>query len=188
LCFTDPPEQEANDEQGHWGALLAAQVLIENKSLDTVAERNRPKVERIRRWLTCTLTHGALPPIDRALAGDALAVIGDPRFRAAASYLPDDPLLGFIAIPAGSFVMGSDPAKDENAGEDEQPQHEVTLPRYCIARYPVTVAQFGAFVAATGYSPRYGDRWRGLANHPVVYVSWHDALAYCRRLGGDLTE
>src|SRR5262245_16351100 len=70
LCFSPPPVEKIENEGGYWGALLAAQVLIENRSLEHVSARNRDKVERIRRWLTCALTHGALPPIDRAQAGD----------------------------------------------------------------------------------------------------------------------
>lgn len=147
-----------------------------------VAERNREKVERIRDWLTCTLTRGALPPIDRAQAGDALARVGDPRFRADAWYLPDEPLLGFVEIPAGPFLMGSNPKQDAEAEEWEQSQHTITLPRYYIARYPVTVAQFRAFVEQSGYQPKYKNSLQGLSNHPVAFVTWYDALAYCQWL------
>jgi len=182
LCNDEPLAQKTANESGYWGALLAAQVLIENNSLERVSERNNKVVARIRRWLTGILTHGALSPVDRALAGDALAVIGDPRFRTDTYYLPDEPLLGFVEIPAGPFVMGSDRAKDDYSEERERPQHEVTLPRYYLARYPVTVAQFAAFIEASGYKRQAGDRWQGVANHPVVYVTWHDALAYCRWL------
>ena len=108
LCFETPPTQPLPEDAGYWAALLAAQVLIENKSLVQVAERNRPKVERIRTWLVRTLQHNALPAVDRMQAGDALADVGDPRFRADAWYLPDEPLLGFVEIPAGPFLMGSD--------------------------------------------------------------------------------
>ena len=108
LCFEKPPVQLLPADAGYWAALLAAQVLIENKSLVQVAERNRPKVERIRTWLVRTLQHNALPAVDRAQAGDALADVGDPRFRADAWYLPDEPLLGLVEIPAGPFLMGSD--------------------------------------------------------------------------------
>ena len=78
--------------------------------------------------------------------GDALAQRGDPRFCAGAWYLPDEPLLGFVEIPVGLFLMGSDKAHDPSAFDNELPQHEVKLPRYFIGRYPVTVAQFPAFV------------------------------------------
>src|SRR5262249_30000333 len=140
-------------EVGHWGALLAAQVLIENRSLEHVVERNRPKVERIRQWLVRTVEHGALSPVDRAQAGNVLAIIRDPPFPADAWYLPDEPLLGFVEIPAGPFLMGSDVQHDREASEEEQPQHPVTLPVYYLARYPVTVDQFRTFVEDSGYQP-----------------------------------
>ena len=79
--------------------------------------------------------------------------------------------------------MGSDPRRDADAYDDEQPQHTVDLPyEYYMARYPVTVAQFEAFVQTSGYKPGNEDCLRGLPNHPVVWVSWHDALAYCEWL------
>ena len=59
-------------------------------------------------------------------------------------------MLGFVEIPAGAFWMGST-QRDRLADDDEKPRHRVTLPRYYIARYPVTVAQFRAFVEASGY-------------------------------------
>jgi predicted NACHT family NTPase len=48
LCFEAPPNQPLPENAGYWTALLAAQVLIENKNLGQVAKRNRPKVECIR--------------------------------------------------------------------------------------------------------------------------------------------
>ena len=53
------------------------------------------------------------------------------------------------------------------------------LPQYFIARYPVTVAQFRAFVDDSGYAWENNNQQQGLLNHPAVYVSWYDALAYC---------
>jgi len=161
---------------------LAAQVLIENRSIEQVAVQHRPKVERIRQWLTCTLQRGALPPTDRAQAGEALALIGDPRFRTDAWYLPAEPLLGFVEIPAGPFLMGSDQAYDPDASSDERPQHEVDLPAYLNGRYPVTVAQFRAFVDNSGHQRGDEASLRGFSNHPVVYVSWHRARQYCEWL------
>jgi formylglycine-generating enzyme required for sulfatase activity len=49
-------------------------------------------------------------------------------------------------IPGGTFRMGSDVAYPE-----ERPAHSVTVDGYWIDRYAVTNADFGAFIAATGY-------------------------------------
>jgi formylglycine-generating enzyme required for sulfatase activity len=75
--------------------------------------------------------------------------------------------------------MGSDKDKDPLAYDDEIPQHEVTLPGYWIGKTPVTVAQFRAFVRESGYGWKYDGR-QGGDDHPVVYVRWRDARAYCQ--------
>ncbi len=141
-------------------------------------------------------------PRTRALAGETLAVLGDPRFgplplpsprRGEGAgggkvrvIMPAGPTLGFLRIPAGPFLMGSDPKKDEQAYDDEQPQHELTLPDYWIAKYPVTVAQWRAFVEAAGYKDFDKRALRDPDNHPVRYVTWYDARAYCDWLDGVL--
>ncbi len=69
----------------------------------------------------------------------------------------------WITIPAGDFLMGSDKKKDKQAYDDETPQHTLHLPEYRIARAPVTVAQFAAFMAANaGYrtmAGKQGSAW-----------------------------
>jgi formylglycine-generating enzyme required for sulfatase activity len=107
------------------------------------------------------------------------------RFRADSWYLPSEALLGFVEIPAGSFVMGSDPAIDTMAFENERwsldsNQGTVSVPTFYIGRYEVTVAQFAAFSQATGFGA--DQAWRGAPDHPVANVSWTDALAYSRWL------
>jgi formylglycine-generating enzyme required for sulfatase activity len=127
------------------------------------------------------------PAGDRASLGNTLVRLGDPRFHVDAWYLPDEPLLGFVEIPEGPFLMGS--KKDDSlAHKYEFDQHPVTLPRYYIARYPVTVAQFQAFVQDSRYQPEDEDSFRGLSNHPVVYVSRHEAHKYCEWLTERLRE
>jgi len=104
---------------------------------------------------------------------------GDPRFREDAWYLPNEPLLGFAEIPKGPFLMGSDKKHDPEAFDEEMRQPEVHLPRYFIGRYPVTMAQFRAFVEDSGYRPENEDCLRGMPNHPVVAITWYETLKYC---------
>ncbi|MGH7754366.1 MAG: formylglycine-generating enzyme family protein, partial [Gemmatimonadales bacterium] len=129
---------------------------------------------------------GKLSPVERARAGDALGRLGDPRFRADAWHLPDEPLLGFVEVRAGPFRMGSDKRKDSLAFDDETPQHKVSLPTFYIARFPTTVAQFRAFAEDSGFKLGDADCLRGIANHPVVLVSWHEASKYCEWLTAKL--
>ncbi len=92
--------------------------------------------------------------------------------------------------------------------DEETPQHEQDIPYpYCLSRYPVTNAQFQPFVDdPDGYRrddwwTRAGLAWRGdrsrpdkaggvfdLPNHPVVMVSWYEAVAYCRWLTCKMQE
>ena len=92
-----------------------------------------------------------------------------------------------VDVPAGSFTMGSD-ADDS----DETPQQQMDLPTFEIDLFEVTNAQFATFVEATGYQTDEetggGAGWRsfyaeGKDNHPVVKVSWNDAVAYCQWAG-----
>jgi formylglycine-generating enzyme required for sulfatase activity len=92
-------------------------------------------------------------------------------------------LLELVRVPAGEFLMGSDPAKDKSALDNEQPQHRVYLSEFYIGKYPVTNAQYAAFVKATKHEvPKHWKNGRipsDKENHPVVYVSWRDAVAFC---------
>jgi ribose transport system permease protein len=90
-------------------------------------------------------------------------------------------------VPAGLFIMGSD-----SGAEDEAPAHEVELPTFEIDVFEVTNADFAKFVETTGYqtdAEKEGRTrsWRSVSqgkdNHPVVFVSWNDAVAYCEWAG-----
>jgi formylglycine-generating enzyme required for sulfatase activity len=80
--------------------------------------------------------------------------------------------------------MGSGESEPEAFGK-EKPGHQVALADYWMAHYPVTVAQFRAFVEASGYKPQDESSLRGLPNHPVVDVTWYDTQAFCEWLTKD---
>lgn len=112
----------------------------------------------------------------------------------------------WVEIPAGEFLMGSDPNQYPLPSPMEQPQHPENLDTFWIARTEVTVAQFAAFVDAKkhqttaeieGYSYIYDPKgwkevdeasWRAprgpgsnvdsKQNHPVTHVSYYDAQAF----------
>ena len=90
----------------------------------------------------------------------------------------------WVTIPAGEFLMGSDKKKDKKAKDHETPQHRLYLPEFQIAKYPITNAQYQAFVAAAGHqAPEHwkdGVMPKGLENHPVVHVSWYDVQEFCK--------
>jgi formylglycine-generating enzyme required for sulfatase activity len=92
----------------------------------------------------------------------------------------------FVRVPKGKFIMGS---KDDNvwASSDEKPQHTVEIPYdYWIGRYPVTNDQFAKFVKATQHKHTWVSDWESKLDHPVVNVSWDDAIAYCKWLNETL--
>ena len=97
--------------------------------------------------------------------------MGDPRPEV--NSLDD---MEFCLVPAGPFIMG-------DIIEFEKPQHEYDIEYdYWIGRYPVTVAQWRQFVEDTAKKPISPSSLRGVANHPVVDVSWYEALGLCEWL------
>lgn len=177
------PEEPFADETSWRKFRFASDILVEI-GLHRVNESNWGKrlLADARQSLIISLRRNDIPPSDRTRAGDVLCQLGDPRFRPEAWHLLDDPLLGFIEIPGGSFIMGSNKERDPEAFDYEQPQHELFLSTLYMSRFPVTVAQFCSFVEASGRSPDDNTSIEGLANLPVVNVSWYDAIAYCEWL------
>jgi formylglycine-generating enzyme required for sulfatase activity len=114
-----------------------------------------------------------------------------------------------VFVPEGDFAMGSDSSSYAN----ERPVHTVFLDSYWIDQTEVTNSMFEGFVTQTGYQTEAEKKgtsngydtvtgksvknqvadWEhplgtdsslaGLAEHPVVHVSWNDARAYCEWAG-----
>ena len=84
-----------------------------------------------------------------------------------------------VLIPAGEFEMGN----DDNA--TTKPVHTVYIDAFYIDKYEVTVGQYNQFARSTGHQPM-GDslyQYSPTDQHPVVGVTWQDALAYAKWAG-----
>ncbi len=76
-----------------------------------------------------------------------------------------------VAIPAGSFMMGS-----ESGADDEKPVHNVVIDAFSMSKHEITLQQYRVFALATGRPvPQYLPEESTL---PATYVSWRDAVAY----------
>jgi formylglycine-generating enzyme required for sulfatase activity len=111
-------------------------------------------------------------------------------------------------IKGGTFQMGD---THDEGNDNEHPVHQVTVSDFSMGKYEVTVFQFRDFVDATSYQTdaekgdgsgiwngsvdwvkKAGINWRhdtegklrnqSEFNHPVIHVSWNDAVAFCEWL------
>lgn len=103
---------------------------------------------------------------------------------------PEAPTIAdyMVEIPTGPFTLGND-----NSDANEAPAQEMDLPTFMIDAFEVTNAEFATFADAAGFvtfreqegSPQ---NWRsgyaeGKDNHPVVFVTFEDAQAFCEWAG-----
>jgi formylglycine-generating enzyme required for sulfatase activity len=82
--------------------------------------------------------------------------------------------LDMVAIPGGSFVMGS-PDTEAGRSSYEGPQRTVNMPAFFMGKYEITQEQYQAVM---GNNP---SEFKG-AKLPVEKVSWNDAVEFCKRL------
>ena len=89
----------------------------------------------------------------------------------------------FINISGGSFTMGSDSDK-----KDQAPEHKVTLSDFSISQTQITVEQYRIFCKETERKMPDAPDWGWQSKHPIVNVCWSDALNYSNWLGKKLNK
>ena len=186
---------------------LAGEALLEMSLAKVTQFDEGPElVTRIRGLPKQLIAAEALTPFERAQASIALGQLGDDRPgvgtrpRAGRKAMPDLAWTG--VIQPDNFIMGGE-------GEFEGTRrfsHRLPHP-FCVAVYPVTVAQFEPFIQDGGYArkelwTKAGWQWREKTqrtrpddyasafqtrNHPRVGVTWYEAIAFCKWLNTAFT-
>ena len=170
-------------------------------------EIGRVLLPRLRDQLAALVRTGRLNSVQRAAAGVALGRLGDPRQDVTCD-VPVIVLIPRGEFIMGSERRKGQPGYDELSQWDDESTKagapfRLNLPAYRIGKYPVTVAQYRRFVEAGGYDPQesaafwpgdgldwlrksgqqapyyWDDPTWNVDNHPVVGVTWYEAVAYC---------
>jgi formylglycine-generating enzyme required for sulfatase activity len=82
-------------------------------------------------------------------------------------------------VPAGPFLMGTDPRLEPEAAEHEELQRQVDVAAFYIGKFPVTVAEYAyALKAQNSRPPEAWTTQIARPDHPVTRISWKAALAY----------
>ncbi len=143
--------------------LAAAMVTVADEFFRVIADVNLPLAGRcaaqpdvvvsdnLREDLQQSLVKRSRDPATdlraRISAGDALGLLGDPRFASRQGALGRFLLPPMVAIDGGTYAIGS----DEGIFEDEAPRHEMQLAPFSLRQFPVTNAEFRCFIDAGGY-------------------------------------
>ncbi len=153
-------------------------------ALQDIHHRTPPTDDNDERWLL--LPSATVTEDGRAVRSQLvrLRLWAIPRLQPPGAWF--EPLgkgmaLTMVAIPAGSFLMGS-PVEEQYREPNEGPLHLVTLEDFWISQTPITQAQWHAVMKNNPslFSTDEADCSR--TRLPVEQVSWHDAIAFCSRL------
>ncbi|MEN0003924.1 MAG: formylglycine-generating enzyme family protein [Bacteroidota bacterium] len=119
----------------------------------------------------------------------------------------DIPIPATVLVKGGTFTMGCQSTERvEDCSAAEKPTHEVSISTFYMGKYEVTNEEFVAFLNAKGNLGEGGTEWVnlngnflkvkcriqkqgdqfvvefGYEKHPIIYVSWYGARAYCQWL------
>ena len=135
-----------------------------------------------------------------------LAIAQEPKVASGEKQITNSIGMKLTLVPSGEFQMGSGESAEKTVAfckkndgldlpadrfMDEHPQHRVRITKpFYLGTYHVTRGQYRQFVKGSGYktdAARGDDAWQNAGfeqtdEHPVVNVSWNDAVAFCKWL------
>jgi formylglycine-generating enzyme required for sulfatase activity len=181
--------------------LAAALHLDEDQANELLASANYPTIGKL--WKTASAVDqnlfapwkksSASVPVrhqEDDVSDEVYPVAGKPALVPAHGLIPKvlkitSPIeMEFVRIPKGPFLMGSK-AENPLAWPNEKPQHTVEISQdYWMGCCPVTNAQFQTFVEATHQSHVWIEGWQEKLDHPVVNITWQEAVVFCEWLNG----
>jgi formylglycine-generating enzyme required for sulfatase activity len=212
LCPAVEPQADGDWRGVVWSGQMATLFAAQEIEHDTAPDGGRAYLTRLLPRLLRVMRESPLTPIERAEAGRFLAKLGDPRVE-----VLDALKIEWCDVPDGSFTMGSKDDPLAFSAESPQHECRLPY-LYRISRYPITNSQYRQFVSAGGYGhapywreARAAGVWKDgqvqgrydneprtepidfgepftFANHPVMGVTWYEALAFCRWLTNHMRE
>ena len=106
---------------------------------------------------------GVAKPVSQPESQNRLIQVGDVRFE-------------MVYVEGGTFRMGATEEQGEDAWDDENPVHRVTLSSYLIGKHEVTQALWEELM---GSNPSYNKQG---GDYPVENVSWFDCREFIKKL------
>lgn len=93
----------------------------------------------------------------------------------------DKVLFEMVVIPSGTFLMGS---SERRPASNEVPLHSVTIKPFLMSKYPITKSQWKAVakLEQVKIPLKLQPSRSGGAKHPIVEISWDEAVEFCDRL------
>ena len=203
LDLSDPDALSAFLESGPFEALAAKvrqaqaaaqkarqeafeKALAERRGREAAKAEARRKAEEERRAAE-EAARKAQEELDRRLGPTAAkarhaavsgGAVSERVFRLDLASVDNWPKPDIVAIPPGTFLMGS-PIDEEERDDDEGPQHEVRIDYpFALGKHTVTFAEWDAAVAAGAKLEKPEDEGWGRGERPVIYVNWDDVQAY----------
>jgi formylglycine-generating enzyme required for sulfatase activity len=180
-------------QEAQWRDIaLAARALVELR----VAERSpdhpftQQALRTAIRWVRRLVDEGRLSARERGKAAECLAQLGHRRPGVGRTQ-EGDPDIGWVPIRGGQLRV-----------REGKRVFQVVVPGFEVARYPVTVEQFQAFIDGDGYhdqefwnpegwewlkrrkrrQPTHWHEQRPYPTQAAVGISWYEAMAFCRWL------